>query len=159
MGQINIICIDDEREVLDAVVQDLQLFSSLFNIEECESADECMELLEELDADESPVALIISDHVMPGTSGIELLTNIQEDGRFSGIKKILLTGLATQADTIYAINHAKLNNYLEKVWSKDKLVQMVKELLTEFIIEQDFAYEEYHEIIDSATLYRLVKKI
>lgn len=157
MEQINIICIDDEREVLESVVQDLSVFSNLFNIEECESAEECLELLEEFDAEESPVALIISDHVMPGKSGIELLTEIQDDGRFAGVKKILLTGLATQADTIYAINHAKLNNYLEKVWDKDKLVQMVKELLTEFIVEQGFAYDEYNEIIDAPTLYRLVK--
>lgn len=157
MDYFNIICIDDEREVLDAVVQDLSIFNPFFNIEECESAEECLQLLEELAAEESPVALIISDHVMPGKSGIELLIDIQKNNNFVGTKKILLTGLATQKDTINAINNAKLDNYLEKVWDKQKLVQMVKELLTEYIIERGFDYTDYNDILDPATLYRLIQ--
>ncbi len=158
MDYFNIICIDDEREVLDAIVQDLSIFDELFNIEECQSADECLTLLDELSAKDSPVALIISDHVMPGKSGIDLLIEIQKDNRFAGTKKILLTGLATQKDTINAINHAKLDNYLEKVWDKQKLVQMVKELLTEYIIEKGFDYSDYNNIIDPTTLYRLISE-
>ena len=157
MDNFNIICIDDEREVLDAVVQDLSIFDELFNIEECQSAEECLDLLDELSAIDSPVALIISDHVMPGKSGIELLIEIQNDNRFIGTKKILLTGLASQKDTINAINHAKIDNYLEKVWNKEKLVQMAKELLTEYIVGKGVDYRDYNAIIDSATLYRLIK--
>ena len=157
MDNFNIICIDDEREVLDAVVQDLNIFDELFNIEECQSAEECLDLLDEFSAIDSPVALIISDHVMPGKSGIELLIEIQNDNRFIGTKKILLTGLASQKDTINAINHAKIDNYLEKVWNKEKLVQMAKELLTEYIVGKGVDYRDYNAIIDSATLYRLIK--
>lgn len=69
MEKINIICVDDEREVLDSVVRDLDYFSDLFNIEECESAIECLNLLEELDANQEHVAVLISDHVMPEKSG------------------------------------------------------------------------------------------
>ena len=106
-----IICVDDEREVLDSVVRDLEFFSDLFNIEECESANECLELLEEFDENQEYVALLISDHVMPEKSGVELLTEVELDSRFLGTKKLLLTGLATQADTIRAINTAKLDNF------------------------------------------------
>lgn len=157
MEKINIICVDDEREVLESVVRDLEYFSDFFNIEECQSADECLELLEEFDANQEYVALLISDHVMPDKTGVELLTEVELDGRFEGTKKLLLTGLATQADTIRAINTAKLDNFLEKVWKPEELVQTVKELLTEYIVERGIDYEEYTEKLDAPTLYRLLK--
>lgn len=158
MEKINIICVDDEREVLESVSRDLEYFSDMFNIEECESAVECLELLEELDARQEYVALIISDHIMPEKSGVELLTEVEHDTRFLGTKKLLLTGLATQADTIRAINNAKLDHFLEKVWNPKELLQMVKELITEFIIEKGIDYEPYLEKLDANTLYRMLNK-
>ena len=157
MEKITIICVDDEREVLESVSRDLAYFSEFFTIEECESAQECLELLEELDAQQEYVALVISDHVMPGKNGVELLTEIEKDRRFIGTKKLLLTGLATQADTIRAINKAHLDNFLEKVWDPDELLQISKELITEFIIEKGIDYEDYIKKLDSNTLYRLLR--
>ncbi|WP_028865327.1 response regulator [Psychromonas aquimarina] len=157
MDKINIICVDDEREVLESVSRDLAYFADMFNIEECESAFECEELLEELDAQQEYVGVIISDHVMPEKSGVELLTEVALDNRFLGTKKLLLTGLATQADTIRAINNAKLDNFLEKVWDPQELLQTVKELLTEYIVEKGLEYEDYIEKLDPPTLYRLIK--
>jgi two-component system chemotaxis response regulator CheY len=157
MEKINIICVDDEREVLDSVVRDLDYFSDLFNIEECESAIECLNLLEELDANQDHVAVLISDHVMPEKSGVELLTEVELDPRFMGTKKLLLTGLATQADTIKAINNAKIDNFLEKVWDPEELLQTVKELLTEYIVERGIDYQAYIDKLDAQTLYRLIR--
>lgn len=157
MEKINIICVDDEREVLQAVSRDLQCFNALFHIEECESAEECLELLEQFDAAQEYVAVIISDHVMPDKSGVDLLIEIENDSRFLGTKKVLLTGLATQADTILAINNIKLDNFFEKSWDVDELVQTVRELLTLFIVEKGINYEKYIEILDAPTLYRLLK--
>lgn len=157
MEKINIICVDDEREVLDSVVRDLDYFSDVFNIEECESAIECLELLEELDANQEYVAVLISDQVMPEKSGVELLTEVALDPRFLGTKKLLLTGLATQADTIKAINNAKLDHFLEKIWDPDELLQTVKELLTEYIVERGIDYQDYIDKLDAPTLYRLLK--
>lgn len=157
MEKINIICVDDEREVLDSVSRDLAFFSEVFNIEECESAKECLDLLEELDAEQEHVAIVISDHVMPQKNGVELLVEIEMDNRFIGTKKLLLTGLATQADTIRAINKARLDHFLEKVWDPEELLQTVKELVTEYIIEKGIDYETYIDQLDAKTLYRLLK--
>lgn len=158
MEKINIICVDDEREVLDSVVRDLDYLSDMFNIEECESAFECLQLLDELDAQQEYVAVLISDQVMPEKTGVELLTEVELDNRFLGTKKLLLTGLATQADTIKAINNAKLDSFLEKVWDPEELLQTVKELLTEYIIEKGIDYEQYLDRLDAPTLYRLLKR-
>lgn len=157
MEKINIICIDDEREVLESVSRDLEYFTDVFNIEECESADECLQLLDELSSKDEYVAVLISDHVMPEKTGVELLTEVESDPRFMGTKKLLLTGLATQADTIKAINNAKLDYFLEKVWDPAELLQTVKELLTEFILEKGIDYDAFANKLDPATLARLDK--
>ena len=158
MVKINIICVDDEHEVLQSVTRDLEYFSDMFNIEECESAAECLQLLDELDSQQEYVALIISDHVMPEKSGVELLVEVEHDPRFMGTKKLLLTGLATQADMIKAINDAKLDYFLEKVWDPEELLQTVKELLTEFMLEKGIDYEPYAHKLDQKTLQRLNNK-
>ncbi|BCK14020.1 Hydrogenase transcriptional regulatory protein hupR1 [Vibrio cholerae] len=92
MEKLNIICVDDQREVLSAVLQDLEPLSRWINIEDCESADEALELMDDLDAQGEWVAVVISDHVMPGKSGVELLSEISADPRFIHTKKVLLTG-------------------------------------------------------------------
>ena len=76
MEKINIICVDDQPEVLDSVLRDLRPLNSCFRLEGVESASECRELLEEFDQDGELTGLIISDHVMPGGSGVELLGGI-----------------------------------------------------------------------------------
>ncbi|MCE0558824.1 MULTISPECIES: response regulator [unclassified Motilimonas] len=157
METINIICVDDQREVLSAVVRDLAPLADHFNIEECESAAECEELMDELDADGEHVALVISDHVMPLKTGVQLLTEIADDPRFREVKKILLTGLATHADTIKAVNQAHIDHYLEKAWDGEELLHISKQLLTEYIVSQGLDYQSRLAVLDAPTLYKLIQ--
>jgi two-component system chemotaxis response regulator CheY len=154
---INIVCVDDQPEVLDAVVKDLSALSSHFNIEEATSADECLELLDELEARGELVGLVISDHVMPGATGVALLGTIADDGRFNHTRKVLLTGQATHKDAINAINAARIDFYFEKPWQVDELVATCRRLLTEFILDQGLDYEEKLEALDQPTLYKKLK--
>ncbi|SQD77720.1 protein of unknown function,might belong to Chemotaxis protein CheY [Moritella yayanosii] len=102
------------REVLSAVLQDLSPLADYFNIEDCESAIEALTVIDELDNKGEHIGLIISDHVMPEMTGVELLTQISTDPRFARTKKVLLTGQATHNDTIKAINQARIESYIEK---------------------------------------------
>ncbi|MFC1235184.1 response regulator [Vibrio sp. F74] len=148
MEKLNLICVDDQREVLSAVLQDLEPLSTWLNIEDCESAAEALELMDDFDAEGEFVALIISDHVMPGKTGVELLTEISQDGRFSTTKKILLTGQATHQDTITAINLARIESYFEKPWNADVLRERARTLVTEFIFDQGLDYTDYQSNLD-----------
>lgn len=134
MEKLNLICVDDQREVLSAVLQDLEPLNKWLNIEDCESADEVLELMDELDADGEMIALIISDHVMPGKTGVELLTEISKDSRFVRTRKVLLTGQATHTDTINAINSAGIDRYFEKPWQANQLIECVRNLVTQYIL-------------------------
>ena len=63
MEKLYIICVDDQREVLHNINRDLRVFGSWTVVEECESAMEAGELLEELSANGVPVAVVICDHI------------------------------------------------------------------------------------------------
>ena len=158
MEKLNIIYVDDQREVLSTIGKELEPFEDYFILEECESADETMELLDEVDLNGDFVAIIICDHIMPGKNGIELLTEINEDNRFEHTKKILLTGMATHKDTIMAINKAGIDHYLEKPWKSDELIAMVKELVTLYILEKGIDYNPYLKILDQKILYDKLHK-
>ncbi|MBW8189634.1 response regulator [Neiella marina] len=154
MDKINIICVDDQREVLDAVVRDLEPLEQWFNIEECESADECLTLMEELDDEGAMIGLVISDHVMPGKSGVDMLTEIASDSRYRFTRKILLTGLASHQDTIDAINGAGVDRYFEKTWNPEELIAACKGLLTQFVLDSGLDYQTMLGALDVQVLYQ-----
>lgn len=152
MEKLYIISVDDQREVLDAIAQDLNAFRSGFEVEVCESADEALELMSEIDTQGDRVAVLLSDHVMPGTTGVEFLTKVNNDRRFRSTKKVLLTGLATHEDTIEAINRAAIDRYIEKPWTKDGMTQVLKSLITAFLLEQGIPFEPYRPFLDAQLL-------
>ena len=82
MEKINIICIDDQPEVLAAVRRDLDPFTEKCLVSECESVKDARILLDELYAEGRPVGVLICDHVMPDTSGVAFLSELIADGRF-----------------------------------------------------------------------------
>ncbi|CAH0526127.1 response regulator [Vibrio hippocampi] len=148
MEKLNVICVDDQREVLSAVIQDLEPLSAWLNVEDCESADEALELMDELDANGEWITVLISDHVMPVMTGVELLTKVSKDSRYASTKKVLLTGQATHTDTITAINTAGVSHYFEKPWNAQELIECVRSLVTHFLFDQGIDYQAYLEHLD-----------
>ncbi len=152
METIHIICVDDQPEVLESVVRDLRPLTPYVRLEEAGDAEECRELIEQIDDDGGHLALIISDHVMPGATGVELLRDITADRRFSCTRKILLTGLASHKDTIEAINDGKINYYIEKPWQSEQLLAVVKRLLTLYVLDADLDADKLLPVLDTAVL-------
>ncbi|MGR4990118.1 response regulator [Vibrio rotiferianus] len=157
MEKLNLICVDDQREVLSAVLQDLQPLTTWLNIEDCESAAEVLELMDELDAEGEMIALLISDHVMPGKTGVELLTEVSKDSRFVHTRKVLLTGQATHTDTINAINSAGIDRYFEKPWQADQLIECVRNLVTRYVFDMGLDYSQYHEYLDQSVVFEKLR--
>ncbi len=154
-----IICVDDQREVLAALMKDLEPLEELFELVECESANEVFGILDEYEASDRPVALMIADHVMPGVSGIDLLASIARDERFRSMRKLLLTGQASHADTIRAINTAEIDRYVAKPWSPADLLAVVKHLVTEFVFEVlPDDYLQYRPVLDESLVLRAMRK-
>lgn len=153
-----ILCVDDQREVLAALRKDLDNFTGHFALIDCESAGEAGEVLDEIDADGRELALVICDHVMPGQSGVAFLTDLRQDLRFPRTKKLLLTGLATQQDTIQAINQARIDQFLEKPWQRDRLLETVKQLLAAFFAESGLDYQDFLPVLDQTVLFQELRR-
>jgi len=129
MSKPVILCVDDQREVLSAIRREMSVFEFDYELVESESAREAEEVLNELNDANQTVALVICDHIMPGENGVDFLARINHDSRNKNIRKILLTGLASQQDTIKAINEAQIDYYLEKPWNSEELVSIVRKLI------------------------------
>ena len=120
-----ILCIDDEKTVLNSLGAQLKRnFGDKFIYEFAEDAEEALELLEELYEDKVHFVVIISDWLMPGMKGDELLVKIHQ--KLPDVSTILLTGQADEHAIKYAKNEAGLNKLIRKPWSETELINTIK---------------------------------
>lgn len=135
MKKQTILCIDDEALILDALQEQLtSSFGNEFNIETSDSGEDALEFFEELISEGQQIPVVISDYIMPGMKGDELLQKIHDLS--PGSLKILLTGHASIEGIGNAINHAQLYRFMAKPWDKNDLVLTVKEAIKSFIQEK-----------------------
>lgn len=130
-----IICIDDEPTILDSLKR--ELLSAVGNqclIELAEGGEEALELLEELQADHQEIAVVLSDYIMPGMKGDQLLQKIHEQSPKT--LKILLTGQADLPAIGNAIKYAKLYRYVAKPWEPEDLKLTVQEAIHSYLQAQ-----------------------
>ena len=119
-----LLCVDDEVIVLTALKDQLRrAFGSDFVIDVAESAEEALELLEELSDQGHKVLVIVSDWLMPGMKGDEFL--IQAHHRFPTVVKIMLSGQAEQSAVDRARREAGLHEFLAKPWNAAELVESI----------------------------------
>ena len=129
MSRPVILCVDDEGIILLSMEMQLQkAFDDKFIYETAESADEALELMEELKEDGSDVMVIVSDWLMPGMKGDELLIKIQEKNH--NVVKIMLTGQADEEAIERAKMHANLHRCLQKPWQAEDLIEAIESGLT-----------------------------
>ncbi len=142
MSKPVIACVDDERFVLLGLRDQLSRFlGNDFTIELAESAEEALELINDLGQQKVDVPLIIVDQIMPAMKGDELLIEIHS--RFPKTLGIMLTGQATADQVGQAINRADLYRYISKPWDEHDLCITVKEAIRKY--SQDKQLQEQNE--------------
>lgn len=125
MSKPVILCVDDERMVLNSLRTQLSTaFGNDYLYEGAEDAQEALELIEELNDEDIGIILIISDWLMPGIKGDELLIRVHE--KFPKVIKILLTGQADEVAINRAKKEANLLCCLFKPWSEAELLETIK---------------------------------
>ncbi len=121
-----LLCVDDEIIVLTALKDQLRrAFGNGFHIDVAESAEEALELLEELALDGHELLVIVSDWLMPGMKGDEFL--IKAHQRFPTVIKIMLSGQAESAAVERARREAGLHDFLAKPWNAEALVESINQ--------------------------------
>lgn len=155
--QIYILVVEDELEVMDALVNDLQQFEEFFPVESANSAEEARTVVNEIYAAGNEVGLILCDHVMPGQNGVDFLIDLEKSLEKHSAKKVLVTGQAGLEDTIQAINKAHLDHYIAKPWSKAQLEEVVISQLTNFVMERKYNPMQFMMVLDSVRLSEFMR--
>jgi len=158
MNKYVILCVDDEREILDSIVKDIDPLYELFDIEATESVSEAREVIAEMPKQKQQLALILCDHVMPGELGVDFLIELNKNPATRSAKKLLLTGQAGLENTIEAINHGNLDYYIAKPWQAKNVYQVVVNQLTNFIIENEDDLIKYAKMLDQVRIFEVIHK-
>jgi thioredoxin reductase (NADPH) len=133
MARPILLAVDDDVNVLEAVVQDLRRqYGATYRVMRAASAQAALDTLAQLKNRQEPVALICSDQRMPGITGVEFLERSREI--YPDSKRVLLTAYADTEAAIQAINSARIHYYLNKPWDppEEKLYPVLSDLLEDW---------------------------
>ena len=133
MARPILLAIDDDVNVLEAVVQDLRRqYGSEYRVMRAAGGQTALDILTQLSEREEPVALLLSDQRMPGMTGVELLERSRK--LYPESRRVLLTAYADTDAAIQAINSARIHYYLNKPWDppEEKLYPVLSDLLDDW---------------------------
>jgi DNA-binding NtrC family response regulator len=123
-----ILCVDDEKIVLDSLQEQLRTtFGEKFEYEIAESVEEAWEVIEDLVNDGFEMVLVISDWLMPRVKGDTFLIDVH--AKYPETVTIMLTGQADPDAVQNAMENANLYAYIRKPWREEDLIAYVNKAL------------------------------
>lgn len=128
-----ILCIDDDPQVLRAIVRDLKnQYREHYKIISTTQVKEALDSLLELKNKGENVALFLSDQRMPDLDGVAFLEKAMQI--YPDAKRVLLTAYSDTDAAIKAINKVQLDYYLVKPWDPPEanLYPIMNELLDDW---------------------------
>lgn len=131
-----IFCIDDDTQVLRALMRDLKSrYRDTYKVLGTNLVQEALDSLLELKNKGETVALFISDQRMPQLDGIGFLQQAMKF--YPQAKRVLLTAYSDKDAAINAINIVQLDYYLVKPWDppEEKLFPVVDDLLNNWQVD------------------------
>ena len=121
-----IICVDDEKSVLSGIEQQLRReFNDKYILEFAQSGEEALDIVNDLKQNNISIPLIITDQMMPGIKGNELIKIITE--RLPQTKCIMLTGYAG-SDDLKTLNNSNLIKCFNKPWDNKELMNSIRQV-------------------------------
>lgn len=133
MAKPVIFSVDDDPEVLRAVVRDLRSrYGDDYRILRAGSGEEALDAVRQLQLRNEAVALFLVDQRMPTMSGVEFMSATAP--YFPEARRVLLTAYADTEAAINAINSAGVHYYLLKPWDppEEKLYPVIDDLLNDW---------------------------
>jgi len=135
MNKPIIICVDDEKYILDGLRTALiDEFGDEYEIEIAEDGEEALDMMKSFIVEGNEVPLIISDYIMPGMKGDELLKQIQILSQKT--YKIMLSGQANLDAVTNSLNKGDLYRFFSKPWDNKNLTKTVKQVMHNYFSEK-----------------------
>lgn len=133
-----ILCVDDEKTVLNSLRQELEFgLGNQFVFELAESGEEGLEIIQDILNRGLDLQVVISDQLMPGMKGDQFLIEVNKLN--AEIRKILLTGQANADSVGNAVNNANLYRYISKPWDEKDLRLTVEEAAKSYTLNKQLA--------------------
>jgi len=117
VDETTILIVDDEPRVLDALEA---ILAAEFRVLRAGHGEEALARL----AAEPDVAVIVTDHRMPGMTGVELLRRSQE--LTPDAIRIVLTAYTDVDNLMEAINTGRIYHFVPKPWDPNELLLVVR---------------------------------
>jgi DNA-binding NtrC family response regulator len=114
-NEISVLYVDDEAQNLAAFKAN---FRKIFNVVLANDATEALQIV-----DSQHIDVVITDHMMPDISGVDLLEMLKSSHPHIG--RILITGCSDISIVIEAINRCDVFRFLTKPWVKDDLTETI----------------------------------
>ncbi len=156
--KLAILVVEDEPGVRTALARDLAPFAAGARIEMAEDVDDAWVVVSEIDDAGDVLALILSDHRLPGTTGVDFLVSTLADPRARAANRVLVTGQAGHEDTIKAINQGELDHYIAKPWDPEELRRVVREQLTDFVLDNGLDPLPHLAVLDAARSMKVLRE-
>ncbi|MBS0018191.1 MAG: PAS domain S-box protein [Arthrospira sp. SH-MAG29] len=155
MTQPVILCVDDEPMILETLRRLLRrTLGGKYRFEFAGSGNEGIKLAQELIEAGEELAVVISDYMMPGLRGDEVLKAIHHLSPHT--MNIMLTGHADIDGVFNAIQYAKLYRYISKPWENEDLSLTITEAINSFqqqkqLADQNFQLQEMNRALELLT--------
>jgi two-component system, NtrC family, response regulator HupR/HoxA len=107
-----LLVVDDEVRSQEALRRTLE---EAFDVHTASSAEEAERIMAR-----EWIQIVLCDHRMPGTSGVEFLKSVRE--RWPDAVRIIVSGYTNSEDIIAGINEAGIYQYVLKPWQPDHLL-------------------------------------
>lgn len=152
-----ILCVDDNPHVTKALYTLFRrTFQDIEIIETAHSAEEAQRIVDQFLYDKVDLQVVISDYIMPGVKGDELLEEIHQ--KLPKAKKILLTAKDDTIGVEYAVNQAHLYRFLGKPWIDDDMILTVRSAIVAYQQETLLEHQNRELIKLNLELERKVKQ-
>lgn len=127
MSKIAILSVDDEKIILDSLrIQFEKNFKNKYLFEYAESAEEALEVIDELIYKDIDILLVISDYQMPGLKGDEFAVTLKQ--KLPNINILMLTGQITEKLSTELLSKKIVLKVISKPWSENDLVTMIRNI-------------------------------
>ncbi|MEN5058920.1 response regulator [Sphingobacterium kitahiroshimense] len=123
INKVSILYVDDE---VNNLISFKASFRTKYRIYTALNAEEALSALEDYD-----IPIIITDHRMPGMTGIELLERVSVIR--PDIIRILITGYSDMVGVKDAINVGKIFYYIDKPWNEQEIDEVVTLAYTAYV--------------------------
>ena len=147
-----VLVLEDEPDVREALERDLEPLAAHVRVEPAQDVADARQVIGEVAADGDLLAVVLADHRLPGTTGVDFLVELAHDERTAHVATVLVTGQAGHADTVRAVNEAGLDHYVTKPWDPDELVSLVRDELTSYVLAADIDPLPHLRALDAARI-------